>query len=64
MGMESVLHVLKQTKIDLAFDDVSSLLTPLSVWWPVGQLASLLLAWFFFIEASPPTKGGGGDGQI
>lgn len=28
-------------------DASSSLLTLLSVWWPVGQLASSLLAWFF-----------------
>lgn len=28
-------------------DAQSSLLTLLSVWWPVGQLASSLLAWFF-----------------
>lgn len=28
-------------------DSSSSLLTLLSVWWPVGQLASSLLAWFF-----------------
>lgn len=28
-------------------DSSSSLLTLLSVWWPVGQLASSMLAWFF-----------------
>lgn len=28
-------------------DASSSLLTLLSVWWPVGQLASSLIAWFF-----------------
>lgn len=31
-------------------DASSSLLTLLSVWWPVGQLASSLLAWFFIAQ--------------
>lgn len=37
-------------------DASSSLLTLLSVWWPVGQLASSLLAWFF-IGGWPADRG-------
>ncbi|KAF3762941.1 MFS general substrate transporter [Cryphonectria parasitica EP155] len=37
-------------------DASSSLLTLLSVWWPVGQLASSILAWFF-IGSWPADQG-------
>ncbi|KAL2758185.1 hypothetical protein ACRALDRAFT_1061403 [Sodiomyces alcalophilus JCM 7366] len=37
-------------------DDSSSLLTLLSVWWPVGQLVSSLLAWYY-IASWPPEQG-------
>lgn len=37
-------------------DDHANLLTLLSVWWPVGQLASSLLAWFF-IARWPADRG-------
>lgn len=37
-------------------DASASLLTLLSVWWPVGQLASSLLAWFF-IARWPAARG-------
>ncbi len=37
-------------------DASSSLLTLLSVWWPIGQLASSLFAWFF-IANWPPERG-------
>ncbi|KAK1778999.1 major facilitator superfamily domain-containing protein [Copromyces sp. CBS 386.78] len=37
-------------------DASSSLLTLLSVWWPIGQLCSSLLAWYF-IGHLPPEQG-------
>ncbi|KAH8902688.1 MFS general substrate transporter [Coniochaeta sp. PMI_546] len=37
-------------------DASSSLLTLLSVWWPIGQLVSSLFAWFF-IAHWPPEQG-------
>ncbi len=37
-------------------DASSSLLTLLSVWWPIGQLSSSLFAWFF-IARWPPEEG-------
>jgi MFS family permease len=37
-------------------DASSSLLTLLSVWWPIGQLISSLFAWFF-IAHWPPQRG-------
>lgn len=38
-------------------DASSSLLTLLSVWWPVGQLASSLLAWWFIGRGAPAEEG-------
>ncbi|PSR76435.1 major facilitator superfamily domain-containing protein, partial [Coniella lustricola] len=38
-------------------DASSSLLTLLSVWWPVGQLASSLLAWWFIGRGQPAAEG-------
>ncbi|KAF6827074.1 major facilitator superfamily transporter [Colletotrichum musicola] len=37
-------------------DASSSLLTLLSVWWPVGQLSSSLAAWYFIVNW-PPEQG-------
>lgn len=37
-------------------DASSSLLTLLSIWWPIGQLASSLFAWFFMANW-PPERG-------
>jgi len=42
--------------LEILPDAQSSLLTLLSVWWPVGQLSSSLFAWFF-IGNWPPEQG-------
>ncbi|TKW51305.1 putative MFS-type transporter PB1E7.08c [Colletotrichum tanaceti] len=43
-------------------DASSSLLTLLSVWWPVGQLCSSLAAWYFIAGAGrPPAAADGSD---